>query len=877
VGEGGSSDHPGTPGRPERPDRPYAADRPDRALRLLLDDSAEDLYENAPCGYLSVLLDGTIVKVNQTFLEWTGRERGDLVGRVRFPTLLTVGGRIFYETHLAPMLRLRGGLREIALEVLHADGRSLPVLVNSRVRTDDTGAPVLVRIMVLDARERTAYERELLRTRQAAEESEARTRAVQQVTADLAAATSVDDAARAVERAGTRLAGAFRSEVWLLHPETRELALHGASPARGAAERARLLAETLQQGEPVFAGPPELVPDRVARVLLPLVVDTGRLGVLRLELEPPRPVPAGERAALVTLAAQGALALSRAHLHEQTVLAAARSGFLARLGRELQEEPSVLDRARRLAELAAQETADAAVVLLGRPGAWRAVAALPVGLRDPSGSSGDPAGGVPADWVAAADRAVGTDSPQALAEPADGASPPAETVPGVVGTRVVLPLRARGRPLGALVLTRRSEPFWTSELVHLVDVAERGGLALENARLYEREHGVAHTLQRSLLPGRLPDDPRLELAPHYRPAVEGLDVGGDWYDAFPVAQGVLGVVVGDVVGRGIGAASAMGQLRSAVRALATDGLGPARLLERLDTFVDQADAARMSTLAYLQVDAATGQARYACAGHPPLVVLEPGQPPRLEWGGRSAPVGSRARADRRGELALALPPGGRLLLYTDGLVERRRRPLAHGLADLVSAVDAHRAAPLVDLVDAVARDLAGGAAGLDDICVLALARRALGPLELVVPPRPDRVSAARADLRAWLAGGGVGRADTEAIVLAASEAIANAVEHGCRDRPGSVVRLSASEVGGDVEIRVGDPGAWPEPRGPRPAARPRVLGGLAGLPEGDAERGRGLFLMRELADAVWVERDGTGEAGGTTVVLRRRVRAREPR
>jgi PAS domain S-box-containing protein len=130
----------------------------------------EDLYEEAPCGYLSALPGGTIVKVNQTFLAWTGYVRDDLVGRRRFQDLLAPGGRIFHETHYAPLLRMQGSVREIALDLVCADGRRLPVLVNSVLKTDEAGAPRLVRTTVFNATHRKEYERELLRERQRAEQ-----------------------------------------------------------------------------------------------------------------------------------------------------------------------------------------------------------------------------------------------------------------------------------------------------------------------------------------------------------------------------------------------------------------------------------------------------------------------------------------------------------------------------------------------------------------------------------------------------------------------------------------------------------------------------------------------------------------------------------
>jgi len=165
---------------PEREARPDD----DRAYSALQEDSLEDLYENAPCGYLSTLPDGRIIKVNTTLLNWLGRKRGDLVGRRTFSDLLTVGGRLYHETHFAPLLRMQGEISGIALEMRTADGSRLPVLVTSTVRTGTDGQPLLIRTTVFHARDRRAYEEELLRARQ---ESERERRRLQQLATTLQA------------------------------------------------------------------------------------------------------------------------------------------------------------------------------------------------------------------------------------------------------------------------------------------------------------------------------------------------------------------------------------------------------------------------------------------------------------------------------------------------------------------------------------------------------------------------------------------------------------------------------------------------------------------------------------------------------------------
>lgn len=146
----------------------------DPFLARILEDTSDDLFEHAPCGYLSALPDGTIVKVNQTFLDWTGYQREEINRSKRIQDLLTPGGRIFFETHYSPLLRMQGSVSEIAVDIVREDGTQLPALINSVVKKGPDGRPVLVRTMVFDATDRREYERELLRATKRAEESEAR-------------------------------------------------------------------------------------------------------------------------------------------------------------------------------------------------------------------------------------------------------------------------------------------------------------------------------------------------------------------------------------------------------------------------------------------------------------------------------------------------------------------------------------------------------------------------------------------------------------------------------------------------------------------------------------------------------------------------------
>ncbi|MEU0135729.1 SpoIIE family protein phosphatase [Streptomyces sp. NPDC006296] len=152
------------------PDEEAEAHATDAVFTSLLEDSAEELYEQAACGYLSTLMDGTIAKINTTLLEWLGLERSRVVGRMRFTDLLSVGGKLYHETHFAPLLQMKGEVSGVALDINGAAGR-IPVLVTSKVKTSEDGEPLLIRTTVFDARDRRAYEAELLRGRRAAEEA----------------------------------------------------------------------------------------------------------------------------------------------------------------------------------------------------------------------------------------------------------------------------------------------------------------------------------------------------------------------------------------------------------------------------------------------------------------------------------------------------------------------------------------------------------------------------------------------------------------------------------------------------------------------------------------------------------------------------------
>ncbi|HET9516254.1 MAG TPA: SpoIIE family protein phosphatase [Actinoplanes sp.] len=818
-------------------------------LRPPWDDDPDEVYDNAPCGYLSTLPDGTIVKVNKTFLGWTGYRRAELVGHKRFQDLLSPGGRIYHETHYAPLLRLQNAVTEVALDVVCADGRRLPALVNAALGRDGDGAPRVIRTTVFNATERRSYERELMLARRSAEASESRVRVLQQVVAELAAAPTEAAVGEVVLRAPAAAFGAACSHLWRLDADRDRLVLVGSTDGRitGAEEvpldSTRVVAavarggalRTIESLEQARNELPEMAEsllrrNRQAALLLPLTTGTPGaagaldapatvLGVLTCCFDESRALSDGELDVAQLLGHQAGQALERARLYDEARRREARAAFLAGTTRALDEIHRLLPRVERLVDRVVGEIAEwASVRLLVGAGV----------LAEAGGPAPDP------DRLAERCAAVMVTGQAQLMD--DGGPDPYLTV---------LPLTVRGRVLGTLSL--RLPPGGRTpdaEAPFLNDLADRAALACENARLYEQERAIAHTLQRSLLAGELPADPRFAVETYYQAATEELQVGGDWYDAFLITADKLAVVVGDVVGRGIDAATTMGQLRSAIRALASAEAGPARLLERLDTFVERVESAHMATVAYGEITLSTGVLTYACAGHLPPLLQAPGEPPVLLWGGRSAPLGSMAGRTARLQDQVMLVPGSRLLLYTDGLIERRDRPLDEGFARLAADFAARRDTPLPGLGAGLALDLVG-AEHPDDVCLLCVALGTGQRLDRAIVADPAQIARLRKDLRGWLAAHHIDEETRHAVLLACSEAVANAIEHGYRDDPGGVVEIAATVFADAVEIRVSDRGSW----------RPERL---------DAARGRGLDLIRQLMDQVSVER-----GAGTTITMRR--------
>jgi serine/threonine-protein kinase RsbW len=378
------------------------------------------------------------------------------------------------------------------------------------------------------------------------------------------------------------------------------------------------------------------------------------------------------------------------------------------------------------------------------------------------------------------------------------------------------------------------------------EIAARAAIALDNALLYEREREVSHSLQLGLLGGALPEFDGVVVAAAYRPGTAALEVGGDWYDAFRLPSGALGLVVGDVVGHGLEAAVAMGQLRGALSALAQTG-APSRILEQLDAFVETVPEAATATIAYVELDPASGRIQYACAGHPPPLVVSPDGHTRFLWDGRSAPLGSTL-GDVREQATDVLEDGETLVLYTDGLVERRRESFDHGLERLATASRTYSPdAP--SLADELCEALLDGHSQDDDVCVLTVHRLPTVSLyRRAMSADPAELAGLRESLRAWLEGLGVVDEESErSTVLAVSEAAANAIEHGYEcDGVGTVIVTARLDGDHRLDITVRDEGGWRES-------------------DSEPDRGRGLAIMRAIVDEFSIARDN----GGTVLRMSR--------
>ena len=418
-------------------------------------------------------------------------------------------------------------------------------------------------------------------------------------------------------------------------------------------------------------------------------------------------------------------------------------------------------------------------------------------------------------------------------------------------TLIGMPLLAEGEVTGVLLAGVEPPRRFTGEdLTVLRLAAERVGLAIAHVRVYEREHRIAETLQRSLLPDRLPHLPGLDVAARYLPAAAEAEVGGDWYDVIPIAGGAVGLVMGDVAGKGLAGASMVGRLRSALRAYALEGHDAGRVVERLNRLLWTEEESQMATMLYVIVDPAASLVRWVNAGHPPPLMIR-GDRTEFLQGDASVPLGVLPFPTYT-EVSAPMEPGSTLLLYTDGLVERPGEHIDDGLAQLAASV---REAPADDpqaLLDHVLGALVPAGGAPDDVALLTLRNLPVPDhFSAEFPAEPESLAPIRSMLRRWLSHAGADELEIAEITTACGEAATNAIEHAGTAN-GTPFAVSGRRQGDEIHIEVRDYGSWRRER--------------------EDDHGRGIDLMRTLMDAVAVEPG----PNGTTVSLRRRLGRREP-
>jgi PAS domain S-box-containing protein len=384
-----------------------------------------------------------------------------------------------------------------------------------------------------------------------------------------------------------------------------------------------------------------------------------------------------------------------------------------------------------------------------------------------------------------------------------------------------------------------------------IDVTDRVRAEEALRKLEAEEREIAIGLQRALLPTGLVDLPGVALAALYEAGSDVLEVGGDWYDAFELPDGRIALTVGDVVGHGLPAAAAMGKVRTALSALAEHAAGPGELLERLDGFLARSGATDFATVCYAVIDPVTCVMEYASAGHPPMLVVSPESATTWLDGAQSPPLSGLGT--RRPQKSAILEPGSLLVLYSDGLIERRNERLDDGLRRLAAATQDVADSPVDDVCSALVVALGVDKARADDVVVLAIR---LDPIterhyQRRFPERTAELAKRRATMRSWLDEHEVDEPLQQTLLLTIHEACANAVEHAYRlTQPGAVEVEMTKSAANEFLVEVRDFGNFQQ--------------------SGSADvRGRGTGIMRQLTE------DFSRESTPAGTVVRFRVASGE--
>ena len=550
-------------------------------------------------------------------------------------------------------------------------------------------------------------------------------------------------------------------------------------------------------------------------IVMPLIADGAVLGVIAVARRPHQP-PFDE--AYLELVADFAR-----HAAIALALAAGREHAL---NRQLAQADSFDD--------ALQGAADELRRL------WRARRVLAVTFPRHAGA----ADGLPS-LVAAGESVKWTDLPADLrrilaALSDDDLLTPNTAQPGTAGIAIQ-------HPEGILVVwieLTDQRSFTLEDQTLLTVLAGRLSAGLQRVYQVDQQRETALALQHSILgPADLPPG----FTVRYQAASRPLQVGGDWYDVADLDDGRIALVVGDCVGHGLAAATVMGQVRSACRALLLENASPGAALAGMDRFAARLPGAQCTTAVVMVLDPATGEISYSSAGHPPpLLVHADGSAQQLD-DAHTIALGLRQDWPRP-EAHMRIPIGSTLVLYTDGLVERRRVPLEQGISRASALIQELRAAPLDELANGIMTGLAPDDGYQDDVALLLYRHPA--PLELSFPADASYLASTRSALRSWLSGARVEPDRVMEVLVAAGEAVANAIEHGHRDGMPGTVSVRATALVDLVELIITDTGTW------KPPAQPP-----------DTYRGRGIGIMRGLMEDVTIAHD----SGGTTIHLYARI------
>jgi anti-anti-sigma factor len=603
-------------------------------------------------------------------------------------------------------------------------------------------------------------------------------------------------------------------------------------PASDAARRCRpVWLESPADCEAAYPGLAALVAEYgyQALVHLPLVINDRCVGVLGAAFHRSRRFAEAERTAVVSLADQCAQALHRAQLLTSETAARHAAEQINRILSALSGATGVADVAQAILGYAAELGAVAAVVV------WRGMHDQLVVLA----ARGYPESDVRPAIDAAHPLAHAVRSAQAVWQGYRSAEAwqsesfdPHPPLP----VQVAVPLIAGDSVIGALGLhfEDQAPTFSPRERATILTLSGQCGQALDRARLYQAEHTIADTLQRSLLPRRLPEFQRLALAARYRPGAPEVAAGGDWYDVLALAEQQVAIVVGDVVGQGAAAAAVMGQLRTALATALLHGDSPASALEHLDRLAASIPGALASTTAVMILELDSGQLCWARAGHPPPLLVEPGGI-RYLTGGAGAPLGVPRRPPYRGA-ATRVEPGTCLLLYTDGLVERRGQVIDEGLDHLAVTAAQLRGQPPATVLDGLLAAALPDTGPADDIALIAAHYRP-APLHQQLPAHPDQLPELRRAVRAWAHAAALPAELRDDLQIALGEAAANAVEHAyaANSDSGEFTYQVTHCCDGALNVEVCDFGQW----------RPE--------PPDNRHRGRGLAIVRKIATDVTVE------------------------